>query len=141
MALRKSGTLLLDDDRLILSEYRNYLNHKGQPGAGDAFLRWFFNNRGKADLCREVPITPILHRWRQFQEFPDDEHLSNFDKADQKFVAVAVAAQNRASVLQATDHKWLNWHKSLRTHGVHVMFLCRQELQAVKDRKDRRGSL
>lgn len=135
MALRESGTLILDNKGLILAEYRNYLNFKGEPGAGDAFLRWFFNNRGKTDLCKEVPITPISHSWRQFEEFPDDEALSSFDKADQKFISVAIATRQAASVLQATDHKWLSWHNSLRTHGVDVRFLCQTELRETKGRK------
>lgn len=135
MALRKSGTLVLDRGGLILAEYRNYLNYKGEPGAGDAFFRWFFNNRGKTDLCREIPITPIAHQWRQFEEFPDDETLSNFDKADQKFVSAAIAVKQGASVLQASDHKWLNWHNSLEAHGVEVRFLCKAELFATQNRK------
>lgn len=92
IALRNSGTLILDNHGLIISEYRNYLNYRGQPGAGDAFLRWFFNNRGKPDLCKEVVITTMNHEWRQFEEFPNDDRLSKFDKADQKFVATAIAA-------------------------------------------------
>jgi len=135
MALRERGTLVLDDDGLILAEYRKYLNHRGEPGAGDAFLRWFLNNRGKADLCREVAIKAIDHAWRQFDEFPEDDALSTFDKSDQKFVAVAVASGRGATILQATDHKWLSWHDALRANGIAVKFLCEAELQATRDRK------
>jgi len=134
--LRSSGTLVLDDQELILTEYRNYLNYKGQPGVGDAFLRWFFNNRGRPDLCREVAISHIDHKWRRFEEFPENDALSDFDKSDQKFVATALAAGTTTKILQASDHKWLKWHPALAEVGVRVHFLCEAELlETLKGKK------
>jgi len=134
-ALKERGTLVLDDQGLILAEYSKYLNYKGQPGFGDVFFRWVINNRGKADLCKEVTITAINHAWRQFDEFPEDVAMSDFDKSDQKFVAVAAAAGRGTSILQASDHKWLSWHHALRANGIPVKFLCEAELHATRDRK------
>ena len=135
MALKNSGTLILDSAGLILQEYKNYLNFKGQPGAGDAFLRWFFNNRGKKDLCREVRISAISHEWRQFEEFPDDGALEDFDKSDQKFIAAALSVSGTAPILQAADHKWLKWAPKLASHGVVTRFICQDELETIANRK------
>jgi hypothetical protein len=135
VAIKERGYLLVDDQDLILSEYRNYLNYSGQPGAGDAFLRWFFNNRWKNDLCRTVSIRRIADGWRRFEEFPDDVALAEFDPSDQKFVATANASESPAHILQAADHKWLKWQEPLRGHGITVRFLCEQELQEAADRR------
>ncbi len=134
LALKSNGLLLLDDQQHILTEYKRYLNHSGQPGAGDAFLRWFFNNRGRRDLCVEVAINPISHAWRHYEEFPDDENLSDFDIADQKFVATARAGKN-ATIVQSSDHRWLAWSNDLGNNGVSVRFICEGELRATAARK------
>ena len=135
LAIKDRGHLLLDDQGLILAEYRSYLNYSGQPGAGDAFLRWFFNNRWKADLCSSVPIQQIEHEWRRFEEFPGNIELKDFDPSDQKFVAVANASELKAAILQASDHKWLKWHDALKECEITVRFLCKEELQATAHRK------
>ena len=138
MRLRETGLLLLDSHGLILSEYKDYLNYKGQPGAGDAFFRWFFNNRGRKDLCREVTINGITAPWRLFREFPADENLKDFDRSDQKFVATARAEDVHAVIVQASDHKWLRWNPHLEKHGVIVRFLCREEMAETAERKEAR---
>ena len=89
MELRRTGKIVLDEDNLILDEYKKYLKYKGMPGAGDAFIKWLFNNRHKSSLCSLVKITSIDVGWRRFEEFPDDVKLSTFDPSDQKFIAVA----------------------------------------------------
>lgn len=135
LEIKKKGKLVLDSQNQILSEYRSYLNHSGQPGAGDAFFRWFFNNRGKADLCCEVEITPITHQWRLYEEFPEDPALSTFDKSDQKFVATSQAHPQKPVILQATDHKWLQWREGLEKHGTCVSLLCETEIRATAARR------
>lgn len=135
VALKKRGVLIVDDKGLILAEYRTYLNYSGQPGIGDAFLRWFFNNRGKADLCRTVRISHIDHEWCLFAEFPEDDELADFDKADQKFVATATSDNSGAKITQAGDHKWLRWERVLQRHNVLIRFVCETELQATAARK------
>lgn len=137
MAIRERGYLLVDDQDLIVAEYKTYLNYRGQPGAGDAFFRWFFCNRWKADLCRTVHIQPIIHEWCQFEEFPQDAALKDFDPSDQKFVATAISSKADAHILEATDHKWLKWHECLKKYGVVVRFICIEQLQATMKRKAR----
>jgi hypothetical protein len=137
LAIRSSGQIVLDDQGAILAEYKSYLHHSGRPGVGDAFFRWFFNNRGRADLCCEVAITPIIHPWRRYEEFPDDQSLSDFDSSDQKFIAVSRSDPRRPPILEASDHKWLDWATFLRENGILVEFLCEEELRVVAAQKKR----
>jgi hypothetical protein len=60
----KHEILVLDETMLIFEEYRQRCSFKGQPGAGDAFFKWVFNNRyndshceREADSTRDAPIS------------------------------------------------------------------------------------
>jgi hypothetical protein len=64
----------------------------GQPGPGDAFFKWLWDNQGHLDHCRQVSITRMKGGSRSFEEFPDDPDLARFDREDRKFVAVAIAS-------------------------------------------------
>ena len=56
--------LALDDQRRIIDEYRRKLNPDGQPGVGDAFLKWVEINWANPERCVRVPITPIeIQKW------------------------------------------------------------------------------
>ena len=48
---------LLDDKQLIFKEYRKRLSHSGQPGLGDAFFKWLWENQANPQHCRIVPVT------------------------------------------------------------------------------------
>ena len=43
--IRDEHRLLLDDRGLILAEYQKNLSFSGQPGAGDFFFKWLFDNQ------------------------------------------------------------------------------------------------
>ncbi len=43
--LRLHHTIVLDNLGLILDEYRNNLSARGQPGVGDAFFKWVWQNQ------------------------------------------------------------------------------------------------
>ena len=103
---------LLDDKWLIIKEYRRNLSHTGQPGVGDAFFKWLWENQANPQHCRIVPVT--VHDGRGFEEFPDSARLSSFDRSDRKFVAVALASGSSPELLNAqstllvasTDRRW-----------------------------------
>jgi hypothetical protein len=120
--IREACRLLLDGEGLILEEYRRRLNPSGQPGLGDAFFKWLWNNQGNENHCRRFDITPDDDRG--FVEFPDDPELEQFDKSDRKFVAVALASGEDPTVLNASDTDWRDYVVALRRHGVEVTFLC-----------------
>ena len=120
--LRSENVLLLDNRNLILDEYRKNLHPSGQPGPGDSFFKWLFENQENPKHCRKVAITP--HPDRGFEEFPVDPSLSSFDRDDRKFVAVALAGGTGPRVLNASDTDWWLFRRSLQEHGVDVDFIC-----------------
>jgi hypothetical protein len=87
--------ILIDGDTRsnILDEYRKHLSPGGQPGPGDAFFKWLWDNRYNPSHCRHVNITPLDEYGHDFAEFPDDPDLETFDRNDRKFVAVALASK------------------------------------------------
>lgn len=122
--MRESRRVLLDTGGLILEEYRRNLSHSGQPGPGDAFFRWLWNNQANPDHCQQVPITPTQGEPRGFAEFPDDPDLATFDQSDRKFVAVVIASGERPPVLNAADTDWWIHRTALNRHGIEPRFLC-----------------
>ena len=121
-ALRRSGIAALDDRFLILDEYREHASLAGQPGVGDEFLRYLYDNLYNESACRLVNITPIEDD--SFAEFPADERLADFDRNDRKFVAAALGCNPVAEVLNATDTDWWHHREALEDNGVEVRFLC-----------------
>lgn len=118
---------LLDDKMLIIGEYRRNLSHSGQPGVGDAFFKWLWENQANEQHCRTVPLT--VHADRGFVEFPDDARLSSFDLSDRKFVAVALASGTDPQVVNASDTDWWHDRQTLAEHGLQIVFLCPELMQ------------
>lgn len=118
--------LLLDDRWLILREYMQMLHPTGQPGIGDRFLRWVLINRANPQRCELVSITPkgSGHDVSDFAEFPEIHELQEFDPADKKFVAVALAHPDHPPILNAVDTDWEIFREPLERIGVRVEFLC-----------------
>lgn len=91
--LQLHHTLVLDDGWRILREYLRELSPAGQPGVGDAFLKWVLTNQANPARCEQVRIIPrdAAQPGGELCEFPDDPALAGFDPSDRKFVAVALA--------------------------------------------------
>lgn len=121
--LRAEQRLLIDHAGLILNEYRTYLSPTGQPGVGDAFFKWLWNNQANPQLCQQIHLTPLDEGQRQFAEFPDDPDLIGFDPSDQKFVAVAIASGEQPPILNASDTDWWVYEETLARH-VQIEFIC-----------------
>lgn len=124
LELREQHRILLDEQGLILEEYRRHLSPSGQPGVGDAFFKWLWSNQANPEHCRQMVLTPVKNGWRGFEELPDDPALATFDRNDQKFLAVSIASGERAPILNATDSDWWHHQETLGRHGVEVQFLC-----------------
>ena len=122
--LTSAGKIVIDDNFLIIKEYHNNLNDKGQPGYGDFFLKWLLTNHKNPNKCECVSITPLNHNNCNFAEFPSDPHLISFDPADKKFVAVANKHPRKPPILEAVDVKWLNFIDILAENGINVKFIC-----------------
>ncbi len=113
-ALMSRGRIVLDADRQILGEYQNNLKESGQPGVGDAFLKFLLVNQTNKRRVKLVALN--------LGSFPDDPELAAFDLNDRKFAAAARVA--RAPVLNAVDSDWWHHHKALARNGINVCFLC-----------------
>lgn len=120
LAIVTGGRIALDAGGLIFREYLKHLNLAGEPGAGDAFVRWVHDHQWNPDVCERVPLTPLGHG--DFAEFPRDPALAAFDLADRKYAAVARVSG--ATVVNATDTDWRNFEAPLRANGIKVLNLC-----------------
>lgn len=129
---RDEKRVAIDQEGLILREYMKNLSLGGQPGVGDGFMKWLFQNQAVAERCEKVDIDGEDGR---FPAFPDDGALAGFDPSDRKFVAVARAHPETPPILEATDSKWWGWREALRRHGVAVEFVCEAEIRAAYEKK------
>ena len=121
--------LALDDQRRIIDEYRRQLDPSGQPGFGDAFLKWVEINWTNPEWCDLIEITPVDGPKINFEEFPDDSALADFDPDDRKFIAVACAHEDNPPILQAVDSKWRDFLDALQRNGVTVEYICEDYVQ------------
>ena len=136
--LMLSGRLVIDDQWKILGEYMNKLHPQGQPGLGDAFLKWVLTHQTNAQKVEMVSVTSQkdVSGNVSYKEFPDDTGLADFDPSDRVFIAVAASHVERPPILQATDSKWLGkWNTALLNAGIKIDYLCEDELQQIYDRK------
>ena len=123
--------LVLDNQRRIIEEYRNKLNPGGFPGVGDAFLKWVEINWANPQQCDLVSITPIDDLEIDFQEFPTDPALQDFDPDDRKFIAVALAHSEKPPILQAVDSAWWNYRDVFHRNGVTIDFICENDIRSM----------
>ncbi len=124
VTLRKNGKVLLDESGFILQEYRRHLSPRGQPGMGDEFFKWLWDNQGNERYCLKVSVTPNDDDGYDFSEFPTDFELDNFDRSDRKFVAVALAYGGMVHILNASDTDWWIYREALESYGIAIRFLC-----------------
>ena len=129
--IRERRRVVLDRGMRIFDEYiRQRLSFSGQPGAGDAFFRWLFQNQADELHCLQFDITPRDGAVDDFEEFPsDDPRPSRFDWSDRKFVAIALASRLSPPVYNAVDSDWWDFRDALAAHGVTVVFLCPSQFQ------------
>jgi hypothetical protein len=129
-AIQKGGNLVLDDRMLIFQEYQKHGSFSGQPGVGDAFFKWTFNNLYNTAVVELVRLTD--HAERVFAEFPDHPDLAKFDRADRKFVATALKSANAPTLLIAVDSDWWDNRQALMDNGVNIQFLCPEHFQKAR---------
>jgi len=121
-SFEKSGILVIDSNWLMIEEYQNKVNSSGQPGVGDAFLKWILLNRSNPHRCQQVQITQIAEY--EFREFPKSESLQKFDLSDRKFVAVTLTHPQRPAIANAVDSDWFIFQEALVANGITIEFLC-----------------
>jgi len=129
--LTAEGKLVMDDKRLILKEYMANLRSAGQPGNGDAFLKWVLTNHSNPARCELVSITPVGSGFTDFAEFPTSPALKSFHGDDRKFIAVSIAHPDHPRIWQAVDTEWWQLRDELNKAGVSVDFLCPEDMQGL----------
>ncbi len=134
----RSGHLFIDDSSRIVAEYRTNLSAKGQPGPGDAFLKWLLTNEWSVERVTRVVLTPMDTDPNDFEESPRPPVGITYDPSDRKYLAVAAAHPGRPPILQALDSKWWGWKDALESSGVTVYFLCPEEIAATHSKKTSR---
>jgi hypothetical protein len=118
--------LVIDDQWKIISEYKHRLNQSGQPGVGDAFLKWVLTNWMNPTRCVLISIIPQADT---FAEIPTDPILQTFDPSDRKFLAVAFAHPQKPPILNAVDTDWWHFQHVFSQYGLRLEFLCPDAMQ------------
>ncbi|MDT8398178.1 MAG: hypothetical protein RQ899_06155 [Pseudomonadales bacterium] len=131
--VKKSSTIVIDDEYRILGEYQHKLSANKSNSVGGVFLKWLLQNQTNTAHVAQVTLTETAQGF--FDEFPEAELQAEFDPPDRKFPAVANAHLSKPPILQATDSKWLNWWSSLADSGIRVEFLCPADICRFYEQK------
>lgn len=119
--IKNSKITVLDSCDHIFREYQRHLNFSGQPGVGDLFFQFLYQNKLNTQKCIISNITPLNN---SYVEFPLDPSLSTFDKSDHKFVATSLSCNQPNEIVNATDSDWHNHNSHLTAHGVTILQIC-----------------
>lgn len=119
LAIKGSESVVLDAGGEILDEYKRHCSYAGQPGVGDEFFRWVFDNQHS---LRAVELQP--HVGRRFEEFPVDPDLEHFDWDDRVFVSVSRACDDDNQIVNAVDSDYMMARAALERAGIDVRELC-----------------
>jgi hypothetical protein len=123
-----SEQIVLDDVGFLIARYRRYLNGKGQPGLGDAFLKYVSDNEFNTEKITRICLAK--DDAGGFTSFPKDSELDTFDRADRIFVALAIAAPAGAIIVNAVNSDYAHHKRALVRNGVNVEELCPNELKS-----------
>jgi hypothetical protein len=138
LSIQSRGRVVIDDKHEILSEYLKKTEPQKGNKVGDMFLLWLLQNKTNLTKCDQVPIE--RNSSREWESFPHDPRLVDFDREDRKFVAVSAQHPEHPPILQAADTKWLGWAPGLKAHGIVVEFLCPTDLSKFRKSKTRKTS-
>ena len=124
-----SGHVCVDTGGRIVTEYRRNLRAGGEPGPGDAFLRWLLTHEWDRARVSRVPISPTPEDAGDFDEMPVEPDGVRFDPSDRMFIAVAAARTPHPTIVQSFDSKWWGWRGALGRAGIPLHFLCKREIR------------
>lgn len=114
---KNDRSLLLDAAGVVLALYASKCNFSGQPGTGDEFFLWAFNNaHGLAvlELVRDSSGT--------YLDVPDV--LMEFDWDDHIWIALVRKSSGDAQVVNAVDSDYIESSMELEAALVGVLELC-----------------
>jgi predicted nucleic acid-binding protein len=114
----EKGRIFLDSGGAIQSEYRRYLNPKGQPGVGDRFYLEVINSN--PSIITRIDVEKSASG--QYVDLPQALIDAGFDPSDRVFAAVA--KKSKAKVYNAVDTDWLHHIRIIEENGIRVVFVC-----------------
>lgn len=124
--ITEKGHLALDKNGQIFAEYLRYLSLSGEPGMGDAFMRWVNDHQHDERYCTLIPLT--IESDGEIVEFPSRRSLAKFDSSDKKFVAVSAAHPDKPPIQVAVDRGWVRHRDALAEAEVEIDFLCPDDI-------------
>ena len=122
--IETGGVIVLDQLGFILDEYAKHCQRAGEPGVGDAFFKYAFDNQYIQSKCILIGIRKLPGDPGNFQEFPNKPALKSFDPSDRVFVAVAIACRGNPLICNATDSDWAEFESALQKEGIIVKQVC-----------------
>lgn len=126
--------IYIDSKGLFFKEYFKKNSRSGQPGVGDQFAKWLYDNQNNRKVCKIIIITPLDKNGNSFEEFIVPKELDKFDSSDRKFVAVSLACKNEPEICNASDSDWWIYKKDLKKIGLKIKFICPGQVQKWKKR-------
>jgi hypothetical protein len=122
--ITRSGSVAVDMGWEIISEYRHKLRSSGQPGPGDAFLKWVLTNQANDERCLRVDDSEVTV----------PAPLKSFDADDHKFIKTALGCPE-PRIAEAVDGLWWKRRKDFEAAGIEISYLCPEEIKANSDSK------
>lgn len=119
---KRDRSLLLDTAGAVLALYASKCNWSGEPGTGDEFFRWAFDNSHGlelVDLARDDS--------GRYVDVP--EGLEDFDRDDHIWLALVLKTSVEAQIVNAVDSDYLENLSKLEAALVDVLELCHDEVR------------
>ena len=121
---RQNRRYAVDDLLRIFEEYMRYASMSGKPNVGDKFLQWLWNYQANTDVCRQIQLRETGRDDVLFQILTTIPGIENFDRADQKFLAVALHLNEPVTIVNATDSDWSEISQILADYDIELLQLC-----------------
>jgi hypothetical protein len=118
--------VVIDSDYDLLVEYEKNATRYKQDSYLREFVKWLHRHKDNSSKVKKVNISQDSEKG--YIEVPQNLHALNFDWSDRKFIAVAIANDKIAPIIEAGDSKWIGWESALNNEGISVDFLCKKEL-------------
>jgi hypothetical protein len=127
----QSFKIVLDNLGEALKEYKRNLgvNSNSSTPFTNQFLVHLFNHQYNPAFYVQVQITKVEGGEEgDFKEFPADERLANFKRADRKWVAMAVAHQRQydspAPIVYTVDKDWPSVANIVSNYDIQLECIC-----------------
>lgn len=131
--LNEEVRVVIDTSNEVVQEYRHNMYPDPNPAAGLAsqFLMYILTNQYTDTRVSRVEITK--DKKGNYEDFPSDARLAEFDPSDYKWVALSVAYSKEtgetAPIVNATDSDWLHFEDVFNDLAIDLEFLCREVLK------------